>query len=57
MRSLDADILKQLITAANGWRTTALTVSVELNVLTTQINDETVILSWNEAGYWDIRTQ
>lgn len=57
MRSLDTNVLQQLVNAANGWRTTALAVNVELNILTTEINDETVILSWNESGYWDIRTQ
>lgn len=57
MRSLDTSVLQQLVNAANGWRTTALSVNVELNILTTEINNETVVLSWNESGYWDIRTQ
>ena len=57
MKSDDVDVLQQLVNAASGWRTTALSVNVELNILTTEINNETVILSWNESGYWDIRTQ
>lgn len=57
MKSGDVDTLQQLVDAATGWRTTALTVNVELNILTTEIDNETVILSWNESGYWDIRTQ
>lgn len=56
MRSDDVDTLGVLISAANGWRTAALAENVELNILTTEINNELVILSWNEAGYWDVRT-
>lgn len=57
MRSDDVDTLGILIGAANSWRTAALAEGVEINILTTEINNETVILAWNEAGYWDIRTQ
>ncbi len=58
MRSDDVGLLQQLITAANGWRNTALTVGVELNTLTTQIHDQTVILEWDEQfSIWNIRTQ
>jgi hypothetical protein len=57
MRSDDVDTLQLLVNAATEWRTAALAQNVELNILTTEINNETVILSWNESGYWDIRTQ
>ncbi|UYL87527.1 hypothetical protein SEA_RICKROSS_38 [Streptomyces phage RickRoss] len=58
MRSDDVGLLQQLINAANGWRTTALSVGVELNTLTTQIHDQTVILEWDEQfSIWNIRTQ
>lgn len=58
MRSKDVPVLQQLVTAANGWRTTAASVAVSLDILTTQINGQTVILSWNESDAdWDIRTQ
>lgn len=57
MKSDDVDVLQLLVNAATTWRNSALGQNVELNMLTTQIHDETVILSWNELGYWDIRTQ
>ncbi|QBZ72869.1 hypothetical protein SEA_FORTHEBOIS_37 [Streptomyces phage Forthebois] len=57
MRSDDVSILQQLITAANGWRNTALTVGVEIMMMTTQIHDQTVILEWDETNsIWNIRT-
>ena len=57
MRSDDVSILQQLISAANGWRNTALTVGVEITMLTTQIHDQNVILEWDETNsIWNIRT-
>src|ERR1044072_3377946 len=57
MRSDDVSILQQLISAANGWRNTALTVGVEITMLTTQIDDQNVILEWDETNsIWNIRT-
>lgn len=58
MRSDDVDTLQLLVNAATDWRTAALVVGVEVNIITTQINDQDVILSWNgDLNIWDIRTQ
>lgn len=58
MKSDDIDVLQALVTAANDWRATGLTANVEVNIITTEINNETVILSWNtDTNNWDIRTQ
>ncbi len=57
MKAADISILQQLVTAANGWRTTALTAGVELNIITAEIKDQRVVLSWDETNStWDIRT-
>ena len=53
MKASDIPILQQLVTAANGWRTTAFNVGVEINIITTQIHDQNVVLSWDETeGIW-----
>lgn len=58
MRASDISILQQLVTAANDWRSLGITVGVELNILTTQIHDQTVILAWDESeSEWIISTQ
>ena len=58
MMSSDVDTLQLLVDNATQWRTLALTVNVELNIITTQINNQDVILAWDEtAGMWNIRTQ
>ena len=58
MRSVDVPVLQQLVNAANGWRTTAASVNVTLDMLTTQINGQAVILAWNSTDNdWDVRTQ
>lgn len=57
MRASDISILQQLVTAANDWRALGITVGVELNILNTQIHDQSVILSWDESnGEWLIST-
>lgn len=58
MKASDIPILQQLVTAANDWRALGMTVGVELNILTTQIHDQTVILAWDETeSIWIISTQ
>lgn len=53
MKASDIPILAQLVDAANGWRTTAFNVGVEINLITTQIHDENVTLAWDETdGLW-----
>lgn len=57
MKSEDISTLQQLVNAANGWRNTALTVGVEINIITSDIRGQTVILSWDNTNTtWDIRT-
>lgn len=57
MKSEDISTLQQLVNAANGWRDTALTVGVEINIITSDIRGQTVILSWDNTNTtWDIRT-
>ena len=50
MKASDIPILQQLVTAANDWRALGITVGVEINILTTQIHDETVVLAWDETN-------
>lgn len=58
MRSDDVDTLQDLVNAATGWRTSANAVNVSLDMLTTRINGETVVLMWDETNsIWEIRTQ
>lgn len=58
MRSKDVPVLQQLVNAATDWRNTAASVNVALDMLTTQINEQTVILAWNSTDNdWDVRTQ
>lgn len=58
MRSADVSILQQLVNAATDWRNTAASVNVSLDMLTTQINGQSVILAWNTSDNdWDVRTQ
>jgi hypothetical protein len=58
MRSDDVDTLQLLVNAANTWQTQASTQNVSLDILTTRINGETVILSWDSTNsIWEIRTQ
>lgn len=57
MKAADIAILQQLVTAANGWRTAALDANVELNIITSEIKGQRVVLSWDETNStWDIRT-
>lgn len=57
MRSDDVDTLQILVNAATDWRTAAITQSVSISMLTTQINGQTVILEWDETNsIWNIRT-
>lgn len=57
MRSDDIPKLQQLVDAASDWRTAALNVGVEINIINSQINSQNVVLNWN-AQYetWDIVT-
>lgn len=58
MKSADVHILQDLVNAATEWRSGASGAGVSLVMLTTQINGETVILSWDDSNSeWDIRTQ
>lgn len=57
MRSEDISKLQQLVNAAFTWRTSALAVGVEINILNCQINSQNVVLNWNEQyKTWDIVT-
>ena len=57
MKAADISILQQLVNAANGWRNSALTVGVELNIITSEIKDQVVVLTWDATNStWDIKT-
>lgn len=57
MRSDDVDTLQILVNAATDWRTAAIAQNVNITMLTTQINGQTVILEWDDTNsIWNIRT-
>lgn len=57
MRSDDVDTLQILVNATTDWRTAAIAQNVNITMLTTQINGQTVILEWDDTNsIWNIRT-